>query len=81
MYPKSDSASLDRSEVLANHSNSQRISARELHGYVWGLMTVFIAFAISYPIACWRVSQSEPFRTHQSHVKSVQISIGKLDRN
>jgi hypothetical protein len=81
MYPESDSASLDRSEVLANHSNSQRISARELHGYVWGIMTVFIAFAVSYPIACWRVSQSEPFRTHQSHVKSMEISLGEPDRN
>jgi hypothetical protein len=81
MYPESDSASLDRSEVLANHSNSQRISARELHGYVWGIMTVFIAFAVSYPIACWRVSQSEPFRIHQSHVKSMEISLGEPDRN
>jgi hypothetical protein len=73
MYPESDSASLDRSEVLANHSNSQRISARELHGYVWGIMTVFIAFAVSYPIACWRVSQSEQFRADRSHVKSLTI--------
>jgi hypothetical protein len=81
MYPESDSVSLDRSEVLANHSNSQRISARELHGYVWGMMTVFTAFALSYPIACWRVSQSEPFRTHQSHVKSVKILTSESARN
>jgi hypothetical protein len=81
MYTESDSTSLDRSEVLASRSNSQRISARELHGYVWGIMTVFIAFAISYPIACWRVSQSEQFRAHQSHVKSLTISIDESARN
>jgi hypothetical protein len=34
---------------------------------------VFIAFAVSYPIACWRVSQSEQFRADRSHVKSLTI--------
>jgi hypothetical protein len=81
MYTESDSTSSDRSEVPASQSNSQRISARELHGYVWGIMTVSIAFAISSPIACWRVSQSEQFRTDRSHVKSVTIPMSGSTRN
>jgi hypothetical protein len=59
--------------VPATEFHPQRISARELHRHVWGLMAVFSAFAISYPIACWRVSQSEQFRPHRSHVKSLTI--------
>ena len=81
MYIDSDSTTSDCSEVSPCQPNSQRISARDLHGYVWGIMTVFIAFAVSYPIACWRVSQSEEFRDHQSHVKSMEISLGEPDRN
>jgi hypothetical protein len=81
MYTESDSTSSDRSEVPTSQSNYQRISARELHGYVWGIMTVFIAFAISYPIACWRVSQSEQFRIDRSHVKSVTILTSTSARN
>jgi hypothetical protein len=81
MYPESDSTSSDRSAVPSSQSNSQRISARELHGYVWGIMIVFIAFAVSYPIACWRVSQSEQFRADRSHVKSLTIPIIDTTRN
>ena len=72
------STNITRSEQLesslAIQSNSQRISARELHRYVWGLTILFAVFAISYPIACWRVSQSAKFRPHQSHLKSVSNS-------
>jgi len=74
----SQSTNTTRSEhlesSLAIQSNSQRISARELHRYVWGLTILFAVFAISYPIACWRVSQSAKFRPHQSHLKSVSNS-------
>jgi hypothetical protein len=59
--------------VPATEFHPHRISARELHRYVWGLMAVFSAFTISYPIACWRVSQSEQFRPYRSHVKPVAI--------
>jgi hypothetical protein len=54
--------------------NIQRISAQELHKYVWGLMTIFAAFAVTYPIACWRVSQSEQFRPYQAHIKPLTES-------
>jgi hypothetical protein len=77
----SDSTVLDNIQSPANQSNVQRISARELHRYVWGLMAVFSAFAISYPIACWRVSQSEQFRADRSHVKSLPITIGTPTKN
>jgi hypothetical protein len=85
MLSDSDSTSADFTDVPTSDFHSgfigvpatefhpQRISARELHRYVWGLMAIFSAFAISYPIACWRVSQSEQFRPDRSHVKSVAI--------
>lgn len=59
---------------VVSQSNSQRISARELHRYVWGLTILFAVFAISYPIACWRVSQSAKFRLDRSHLKSLSDS-------
>jgi hypothetical protein len=61
------------SEAEFSHLD-RRISARELHKYVWGLMAIFTAFALTYPIACWRVSQSEKFRPYQSHVKPMTAS-------
>ena len=64
----------DFTDVPATEFHLDRISARELHRYVWGLMAVLSTFAISYPIACWRVSQSEQFRPH-GHVKSWTIPI------
>lgn len=73
MFTDSDSTSSGFTGVPATAFHPHRISARELHRYVWGLMAVFSAFAISYPIACWRVSQSEQFRPHRSHVKSITI--------
>ncbi len=76
-----NSTAADRTQIPASQSNFQRISARELHGYVWGIMTVFIAFAISSPIACWRVSQSEQFRTDRSHVKSLTMLTSESVRN
>ena len=71
MLSDSDSTSSGFTDVPATEIHRHRISARELHRYVWGLMAVFSAFAISYPIACWRVSQSEQFRPDRSHVKSL----------
>ncbi len=75
MLSDSDSTSFDFTDIPATGFHPHRISARELHRYVWGLMAVFSAFAISYPIACWRVSQSEQFRPYGSHVKSLATPI------
>ncbi|AFY92657.1 hypothetical protein [Chamaesiphon minutus] len=66
--------------VPATEVHPHRMSARELHRYVWGLMAVFGAFALSYPIACWRVSQSEQFRPYGSHVKDLTLPISGSTR-
>lgn len=42
-----------------------------LHRYVLGLAGILVLFAGSYPIACWRVSQSEKFAG--SHLKSFTL--------
>jgi hypothetical protein len=58
--------------TAANTVNSStRISARELHKYVVGLVSVLILFWITYPIAMSRVSQKEKFAPYQSHLKSL----------
>jgi hypothetical protein len=75
MLTDSDSTFLSFTDVPATEFHPHRISCRELHRYVWGLMAVFSAFVISYPIACWRVSQSEQFRPYRSHVKSLMLPV------
>ena len=46
-------------------------SAREMHKYVVGLVGVFVAMAVSYPIAFLRVSQHKNFTGF--HVKSLTL--------
>jgi hypothetical protein len=81
MFSDSDSTASGFTGVPTTQFHPHRISARELHRYVWGLMAVFSAFAISCPIACWRVSQSEQFRADRSHVKSLTIPMSGSARN
>ncbi|WP_310489337.1 hypothetical protein [Chamaesiphon sp. VAR_69_metabat_338] len=50
-----------------------RISARELHKYVWGLVGVLLLAIVTYPIAMSRVSQKENFAPYQSHLKSLTL--------
>jgi hypothetical protein len=52
-------------------NSSNRISAQELHKYVVGLVSLFILFLTTYPIAMSRVSQKEKFAPYQSHLKSL----------
>jgi hypothetical protein len=52
-------------------NSSTRISAQELHKYVWGLIGMLMLFIITYPIAMSRVSQKEKFAPYQSHLKSL----------
>ncbi len=49
---------------------STRISARELHKYVSGLIGVFLLFSITYPLAMIRVSSQPKFAAYRSHIKS-----------
>jgi hypothetical protein len=69
------------SSELFDFPKEERISKEELHKYVWGLMMIFAAFVITYPIACWRVSQSEKFRPYQAHIKPVTESYTPIDPN
>jgi hypothetical protein len=81
MFSDSDSTTSAFTGVPATQFHPNRISAQELHRYVWGLMGLFAAVAISFPIACWRVSQSEQFRADRSHVKSVTIPMSGSTKN
>ena len=50
-----------------------RISDRELHKYVLGLVGVFMLAAITYPIAMSRVAQKEKFAPYNSYLKSLTL--------
>jgi hypothetical protein len=58
-----------------------RVSARELHKYVMGLVSVFVLMLITYPIAIERVTQQGKFATERSHVKSLSLEYQPLDSN
>jgi hypothetical protein len=51
--------------------SSTRITDRELHKYVVGLVGVLMLFLITYPLAMARVSQKAKFAPYQSHLKSL----------
>jgi hypothetical protein len=48
-----------------------RISARELHKYVIGLVGILTLCIITYPIAIYRVTQQEKFGSSRSHLRSL----------
>ena len=50
-----------------------RISAQELHKYVLGLLSLFMLFVVTYPIAMSRVAEKEKFAPYQSHLKSLTL--------
>jgi WD40 repeat protein len=68
-------------EIISNRPKSlslvhvvdppNRISARELHKYVVGLVGIFGLFAIGYPVAMNRVTQNTKFAAHKYHLKSL----------
>jgi hypothetical protein len=64
--------------ALAHLDRSGRISARELHKYVVGLVGVFGLFIITYPIAIHRVAQTEKFAPDRSHLKSLTLEYQAL---
>ncbi|MCY7368042.1 MAG: hypothetical protein LH474_07805 [Chamaesiphon sp.] len=64
---------VDSVESAANVSKPVRISAQELHKYVIGLIGIFIAIVITYPISMSRVAQKEKFAPYKSHVKSLTL--------
>jgi hypothetical protein len=62
--------SIDLQDSVDKHI---RISARELHKYVWCLFSVLMLAIVTYPIAMNRVSQKEQFAPYQSYLKSLTL--------
>jgi hypothetical protein len=56
-----------------------RISARELHKYVLGLVGVFTLAIGTYPIAMNRVAQKEKFVSYKSHLKSLTLEYQPIE--
>ncbi len=71
--PQEFSGDLMKSRDTVNSSTSVRISARELHKYVLGLIGIFMLVVITYPIAMSRVAQKEKFAPYNSHLKSLTL--------
>jgi type II secretory pathway component PulF len=55
----------------------RKVSSRKMHDIVWILVGVFGLFAITFPLAMWRVSNMEKFQG--SHVKSLPVA-GEVNR-
>ncbi|OKH54936.1 hypothetical protein NIES2101_05050 [Calothrix sp. HK-06] len=47
--------------------------AKKMHGYVFGLLGVFLLFAISLPVACFRVKENKKFAKYDSHIRSLTM--------
>ena len=63
----------DSVNSAANTNKPVRISAQELHKYVIGLIGLFIAMVITYPIAVSRVAQDKKLAPYKSHLKSLTL--------
>jgi hypothetical protein len=68
-------------DLQATVDKPSRISARELHKYVWGLVGVLLLAIVTYPIAMNRVSQTEKFAPYQSHLKSLTLEYKPVEPN
>ena len=62
-------ANSTKSIALVTLEKGSRISARELHKYVMGLVGILTLCVVTYPIAIYRVTQQEKFGTSRSHVR------------
>jgi hypothetical protein len=65
------STQTNQSRSLVQIKPPDRISARELHKYVVGLVGMFMLCLVTYPIAIYRVTQQEKFASSRSHLKSL----------
>lgn len=54
-------------------TQTKYLPPREMHKYVLALIGVFLLFAVTYPIACLRVSQDQKFAKHNFHLKSLTL--------
>ncbi|HEY9613927.1 hypothetical protein [Allocoleopsis sp.] len=58
---------------------TKRISAKELHQYIWILIGVFTLVAATFPTALMRVSKDKKFAAYNFHLKSLTIE-GQLPK-
>lgn len=65
--------------TLVHVNTANRISARELHKYVMGLIAIFMLFIITYPIAIHRVAQKQKFTAYKSHLKSLTAQYKSIE--
>jgi hypothetical protein len=63
---------LTNTHVPPNDS-SNRISVRELHKYVMGLIGIFLLFSITYPIAIFRFSHQSKVNLSQADGSSSRL--------
>ncbi|HEY9832035.1 MAG TPA: hypothetical protein V6D26_15730 [Stenomitos sp.] len=52
---------------------NKRISAKELHTYIWILIGVFTLVAATFPTALMRVSKDKKFAAYNFHLKSLTL--------
>ena len=52
---------------------TKRISAKELHTYIWILVGVFTLVAATFPTALIRVSKDKKFAAYNFHLKSLTV--------
>ena len=60
-----------KSIALVPLEKGSRVSAKELHKYVMGLVGILTLCVVTYPIAIYRVTQQEKFGSSRSHVRSL----------
>jgi hypothetical protein len=58
---------------VPNDDLSNRISIRELHKYVMGLIGIFLLFSITYPIAIFRVNHPSKVNLDRAGASSSQL--------
>jgi hypothetical protein len=67
--------------ALVPIEKGNRISARELHKYVMGLVCVLTLCVVTYPIAIYRVTQQEKFGSSRSHVRSLSQDYKSIEKD
>jgi hypothetical protein len=58
---------------------TKRISAKDLHHYIWILIGVFTLVAATFPTALIRVSKDKKFAAYHFHLKSLTVE-GQLPK-
>jgi hypothetical protein len=65
----------DIQQVEAEVNSLKPLPAQKMHKIVFAFVGIFTLFAVTYPIAMWRVSQMDKFRGF--HVKSLPDNLAQ----